>query len=137
MAAAEVDDDGAVRVPERRRRRSAMGRFRARVRALPGGRIVWRIAVTLIGTAVIAIGIVLLPLPGPGWVIIFAGLGILASEYRWAARLLRFVRRLLQRWTAWLERRSLWLRIVVVLFSVIVVLAIVAAAWWVAGHPGL
>ena len=73
--------------------RTRLGAFRERVRALPGGRIAWRIAVTVVGVAVIAVGIVLLPLPGPGWLVIFAGLGMLATEYEWAARLLQWVRR--------------------------------------------
>lgn len=34
-------------------------------------------------------GVVALVAPGPGWLIIFTGLGILASEFAWAARLLR------------------------------------------------
>jgi len=32
-------------------------------------------------------GIVLLPLPGPGWVIIFAGFAVLASEFTFAERI--------------------------------------------------
>ena len=33
-------------------------------------------------------GSILVPLPGPGWLIVFAGLAILATEYVWAQRLL-------------------------------------------------
>jgi hypothetical protein len=47
-----------------------------------------RIAVTIAGFAVLLAGIVLLVLPGPGWLLIFLGLAILATEYMWAARLL-------------------------------------------------
>jgi uncharacterized protein (TIGR02611 family) len=111
--------------------------FRARVRALPGGFLIWRVAVTLVGFAVVAIGIVLLPLPGPGWVIIFVGLGVLASEYEWAARLLRWVRDTLRRWTQWLAGRSLWLRLLASIASLVVLGAIVWGAWFVAGSPGL
>lgn len=57
------------------------------------GRVAWRILVTIIGAVVIVIGIILLPLPGPGWVVIFAGLGVLSTEYEWARRLLRATRR--------------------------------------------
>jgi len=48
-----------------------------------------RIAVTVIGVLVVLAGLVLLVLPGPGWVLIFVGLSILGSEYVWAQRLLR------------------------------------------------
>jgi len=48
-----------------------------------------RIAVTVVGVTVLLAGIVLLVLPGPGWLLIFIGLSILATEYVWAQRLLR------------------------------------------------
>lgn len=48
-----------------------------------------RIAVTIVGFAVVVAGIAMLVLPGPGWVVIFLGLGILATEYVWAERLLK------------------------------------------------
>jgi hypothetical protein len=52
-----------------------------------------RIAITVAGFLVILIGLVLIPLPGPGWLIVFAGLAILAREYVWAERLLREAKR--------------------------------------------
>lgn len=48
-----------------------------------------RIAVTIIGVAVLLVGVAGLVLPIlPGWALIFVGLGILATEYVWARRLL-------------------------------------------------
>lgn len=47
-----------------------------------------RAGITVIGFVLIIGGIVLLPLPGPGWLIIFAGLAVLATEYVWAERAL-------------------------------------------------
>jgi len=48
-----------------------------------------RIAVTVAGFAVLLLGIAGLALPIlPGWALIFVGLGILATEYVWARRLL-------------------------------------------------
>ena len=38
-------------------------------------------------------GIALLVLPGPGWLLIFIGLAILATEYVWAERLLAAAKR--------------------------------------------
>ena len=55
--------------------------FRDRVRSTRAGRLCWRIVVTVAGVVVIAGGIVLLAIPGPGWLVIFAGLGLLATEY--------------------------------------------------------
>jgi hypothetical protein len=48
-----------------------------------------RVGITIAGFAVILAGIALLVLPGPGWLLIFIGLSILATEYVWAQRLLR------------------------------------------------
>jgi uncharacterized protein (TIGR02611 family) len=65
---------------------------RRRACATRVGRVLWRISISVVGAVVIVVGVILLPLPGPGWVVIFAGLGILATEYEWARRLLRAVR---------------------------------------------
>ena len=64
-----------------------------KVVALFIGRNAKRTAVTLAGFAVVLIGLVLIPLPGPGWLIVFGGLAILATEYVWARRLLNYSRR--------------------------------------------
>jgi len=122
-------DDATMTHPDAAPGRVRMARLRAlraRFRSLPGGFIVWRFAVTIVGFGVIAIGVVLLPLPGPGWLIIFAGLGILASEYAWAARLLKWVRSTFVRWTQWLAARPLWLR----LLATTVSLAVLAGIVW-------
>ena len=48
-----------------------------------------RVIVGVLGGVITLFGVVALVAPGPGWLIIFTGLGILASEFTWAARLLR------------------------------------------------
>jgi uncharacterized protein (TIGR02611 family) len=42
----------------------------------------------LIGFTLLALGVIMLVTPGPGWVTIALGLGLLAAEYVWARRLL-------------------------------------------------
>lgn len=44
-----------------------------------------------LGLFVVILGIVLLPLPGPGWLVIAGGLFILSKDVAWADRLLRYV----------------------------------------------
>jgi uncharacterized protein (TIGR02611 family) len=51
--------------------------------------IIKRILVGIVGGLVTIIGVVALIAPGPGWLIIFAGLGILGTEFAWAARALK------------------------------------------------
>jgi uncharacterized protein (TIGR02611 family) len=45
-----------------------------------------RIAITIAGTVIVAVGVVLLVAPGPGLVVIALGLAVFAVEYRWARR---------------------------------------------------
>ena len=52
-----------------------------------------RIVVFLAGTSLIALGFVLIPLPGPGWAVVIAGLAVLATEFTWAERLLHYTKR--------------------------------------------
>lgn len=54
--------------------------------------LIKRILVGFVGGLVTLIGVVALVAPGPGWLIIFTGLGILASEFAWAARVLTSAR---------------------------------------------
>jgi len=77
---------------------------------------------------IIAAGIVLLPLPGPGWVIIFGGLAIWSLEFTWAARLRRFAMRQVSTWTAWVGRQRWWVRVLIGLALVILIAAIVAGS---------
>ncbi|MFI9615554.1 TIGR02611 family protein [Streptomyces sp. NPDC052023] len=53
----------------------------------------WQVGVFLVGLAVVVTGIILLPLPGPGWVIIFGGMAIWATEFVWAQLVLRWTKR--------------------------------------------
>ncbi|MFL6238867.1 MAG: PGPGW domain-containing protein [Actinomycetes bacterium] len=41
-------------------------------------------AVTLLGVTILAVGVALLILPGPGFLVIAAGFAVLATEYEWA-----------------------------------------------------
>ncbi len=50
-------------------------------------------AVAVIGGTVLLIGVIMIVAPGPAFVFIPAGLAILATEFVWAARLLKKVKR--------------------------------------------
>lgn len=45
------------------------------------------------GFTLLLIGIVMLVTPGPGWLVIFLGLGLLAAEFVWARRLMDRIKR--------------------------------------------
>jgi uncharacterized protein (TIGR02611 family) len=75
------------------------------VRGWPAGHYLWRLGIAVVGAVVVLAGIVMLVLPGPGWVVIFAGFGIWATEFLWAQSLLARVRRQVASWTSWIGRR--------------------------------
>ncbi|MCA1781691.1 MAG: PGPGW domain-containing protein [Dermatophilaceae bacterium] len=60
------------------------------------------------GLAIVILGLILVPLPGPGWFMVIIGLLIWASEFDRAQRLLDFVRDKLVLWNAWVLTQN-WL----------------------------
>ena len=61
-----------------------MESFKRRWKNIPLG--VRKPVVLIIGNIIVIGGIILLPLPGPGWVIIFAGFALLATEFAFAEK---------------------------------------------------
>jgi uncharacterized protein (TIGR02611 family) len=96
----------------------------------------YRVAVGVVGALVVAFGIVTIPLPGPGWLTVIAGLVVLATEFLWAERLLAFTRRHVARWTAWVGARPLWVRAVLALLTAAFVYGVVVVVLHVTGVPG-
>jgi uncharacterized protein (TIGR02611 family) len=69
-----------LHVPDRHRRAGKLKDVKDPVRLLR------RIAVTVVGTAILAVGLVLLVAPGPGLLVIALALAVFAIEYQWARR---------------------------------------------------
>jgi uncharacterized protein (TIGR02611 family) len=86
--------------------RERFGGFRQKLRSTRAGRVVSQVIVAVIGGSVIAVGVVLIPFPGPGWAIVFGGLAILAVEFHWARVLLKRARFILERWWRWVGQQS-------------------------------
>jgi len=42
------------------------------------------VTTVVIGFAVVILGLIMVPLPGPGWFVVFAGFAILSLEFVWA-----------------------------------------------------
>jgi uncharacterized protein (TIGR02611 family) len=53
----------------------------------------WQVGVFIVGLAVVVAGVIMLPLPGPGWLVIFGGMAIWATEFVWAQLVLRWTKR--------------------------------------------
>ena len=69
-----------------------LSRIRARVgwKDLPGP--LRKLIVGVIGVTILLIGVVMVVLPGPAFIVIPVGLGILATEFAWARRAVRRAR---------------------------------------------
>jgi tellurite resistance protein TerC len=63
-----------------------------------------RVIIAVIGFTVLLIGVALLVLPGPAFLVIPAGLAILAVEFAWARRWLQRIKRLAE------EKGGSWFR---------------------------
>ncbi len=100
--------------------------WRRRIRAHPTTHRLYRGAVAVLGTVVLVVGLIAVPAPGPGWLIVFIGLAILASEFEFAQRLLRWGRARLEEWNRWLWGQPWWVTGLVGLGTA----SVVAVVFW-------
>jgi uncharacterized protein (TIGR02611 family) len=96
------------------------------IRSNPTGRIALKVGVGVVGAVVVAVGLVLVPLPGPGWALVILGLAIWAIEFAWAKHLLQFTRAQVQGWTRWVKRQSWPVRIALGLAGMVFIGAVLA-----------
>jgi uncharacterized protein (TIGR02611 family) len=117
---------------ERPNIRRRWARWRDRLRERRKAEFVYRIAVAVVGLAVLAVGIVAIPYPGPGWALVFLGLGILATEFRWAQLVLHWVKERYDKVMDWFKRQGLWVRVL----GAACTAAVVVATLWLLGAIG-
>jgi uncharacterized protein (TIGR02611 family) len=117
---------------------SAIANKRNNIREQRRLNFIYRCVVGVVGTVVLLAGLVAIPYPGPGWLIVFAGLGILASEFAWAHRLLTFARGKYDAWLEWMKKQHWTVQALFGLFTFAIVLfslwlfgALELAAGWV------
>ncbi|MDQ4008691.1 MAG: PGPGW domain-containing protein [Actinomycetota bacterium] len=87
-----------------------------------------KVALTVLGWVLVLAGIVLIAIPGPGLLLLLAGLVVLANEYTWADRFVEPVRR--QAHYAAEESVRSWWRIVATLLGGLWLVGI-GVLWWV------
>ena len=103
------------------RRREQLESIRERIRTTRTGRLTLQIVVALVGLLVVLIGILLIPFPGPGWLIVIGGLAIWAIEFVWAQRLLTFTKNKLEQWWRWLRRQHWAVRVLAGVIGLVIV----------------
>jgi uncharacterized protein (TIGR02611 family) len=109
--------------------RHRWARWRDRLRERRRADLVYRIGVGVVGLAVLAVGIVAIPYPGPGWAIVFIGLGILATEFDWARRLLAYAKARYDKAMEWFHARHWSVQVLGGIFTAL----IVALTLWLLG----
>lgn len=111
----------------------AWARWRDKVRDRPVADLIYRITVGVVGTLVLVVGIIAIPYPGPGWAIVFLGLGILATEFRAAQVVLQHARVRYDAVMAWFTRQHIAVKALSALFTA----ALVVITLWLFGAFGL
>jgi uncharacterized protein (TIGR02611 family) len=109
--------------------RRRWARWRDRLRERRKADFVYRIVVGVVGLAVLAVGILAIPYPGPGWAIVFIGLGILATEFDWARRLLAYAKERYDKAMDWFHDQHIAIQVLGGIFTALVV----AATLWLLG----
>ena len=95
----------------------------------------YRVGVGIVGALIVAVGLAAIPLPGPGWLIVIAGLFVLATEFLWAERLLEFTRQHVQRWTDWVTGQPIWVRMLLAVATAAFVYGVLVVTLHVMGIP--
>jgi uncharacterized protein (TIGR02611 family) len=89
---------------------------------MPIKRKMKRIGVGIVGGLVVIIGIILIPYPGPGWLVVFAGLTILATEFERARHVLDYAKDKYEAWEAWVRRQNTGMQFLIGLGTTTVVI---------------
>ncbi len=109
--------------------RHRWARWRDRLRERRRTELVYRIVVGVVGLAVLSVGILAIPYPGPGWAIVFVGLGILATEFDWARRLLAYAKERYEKAMDWFHDQHIAIQVLGGIFTAL----IVAVTLWLLG----
>ena len=93
-----------------------MSLFRARTK---------KVLVGIVGGLVVLTGLILIPYPGPGWLVVFTGLAILSTEFVFASKVLEYTKGKYEAWVEWLKRQNIFIKCVSLAFTGAVVVVTV------------
>jgi uncharacterized protein (TIGR02611 family) len=111
-------------------------KWRRRVRANPHTHRIYRVVVAITGLAIVAFGLLLVPFPGPGWLVVILGVGVWSSEFEWAQRLLLAAKHTLKVWNTWVKAQPLWMKGLLLVLTIAIVATIFWLLFMVSGVPG-
>lgn len=72
-----------------------------------------RTLIAVVGGLVVLLGLVMVPYPGPGWLVVFGGLAILSTEFTWARNLLNRAKGYYRRYEQWVKVQPAILRVLI------------------------
>ena len=81
-----------------------------------------KILIAIVGGLVVLVGLVLVPYPGPGWLIVFGGLAILSTEFEFASKVLAYARGKYDAWSDWVKKQNVFVQLLILAFTGIVIL---------------
>ncbi|MFW5473993.1 TIGR02611 family protein [Knoellia sp. CPCC 206450] len=110
--------------------------WRRRIRANPKAARIYRIGVFVLGLVVVVVGLLLIPFPGPGWLIVIGGLAIWATEFERAQRVLEFVKAKVRAWEQWIKRQNPFVKLLAGLAGLVFVAAVLWLTFHFSGIPG-
>ena len=90
-----------------------------------------KVLIGFAGWIVLLAGIVMIPYPGPGWVVVFIGLSILAKEFQWAQESHDYVHDKYDRWQRWLARQPGYIKAI---FWILTAATVVGTIWLLNGY---
>jgi uncharacterized protein (TIGR02611 family) len=109
--------------------------WRRRIRSNPTTAVVYRVVVFVVGLVLVLGGLALVPLPGPGWLVVILGLVVWASEFERAQIVLDWVKAKVNAWQDWILAQSLWVRVLAAFVTFAFVCAVVWVVLRVSGVP--
>ena len=110
--------------------------WRRKIRSNQHSHLIYRIVVGVVGLVTVVIGLIMVPFPGPGWLVVFVGLAIWASEFEWAQRLLELARSTLHVWVIWLRPQPWWVKGLVLVGTMVAVSVVFWLLFLVSVVPG-
>lgn len=120
MAVQKSETGDADRLKDEAAKHSPIRTWLESVRSTRTGALTLKIVIGAIGAVMVIGGLIMVPFPGPGWLVVFAGLAVLATEFHWAHKLLEFGKGVLHSWTQWYKRQGWVIKIVVLVVTVAV-----------------
>lgn len=107
-------------------------RFETSYGRVKSGRYGWivRPGILALGTVVLIIGIITIPLPGQGWLTTFLGVGILSLEAKWAQSILTWGVGAYDSFFSWYHRQARWLKWTLIVLAAVIIFATFALVAW-------